>query len=263
MKKSRPDLENTQEIKIPKSKNDYGDGFNRYHEYKKNTKRKKNNFKQIIQNNRNVLIILIPLILILLIVIISCCISFSTNNDSTIQKNLITSDYIETSNIVYSSKQIKNTDFVVTPTEIITVEENTTENVTTINPNTSMPISTIEETTIVETNPTTILEEPTTEINENTTTIEKHIQVSDILVAKVDNSLFVPKITGTFTGYSPEEILEKVTVTTTTGTPQISHPNLNNEKSFTFNLNLDGCEGELHIHLDSFDFYQDISSFPD
>lgn len=264
MRKERPDLENTQEINIPKSKYDYGDDFDS--SYQEKSFREKNSYMSLFKkkfDKRKILIISICSVFILILILVICYVIFSTNQNQNTESISTTSKKVEyTQNSTNFTKETK-TDEIIENTYITTLSPETTVESTTQPEITTIPITTIEETTIFETEPTTILEETTTESNESTTTIQKFIHVSDILVVKIDDSLFIPKITGTFTGYSPEEILEKVTVTTSSGTPQVSQPYLNDSNSFTFNLNLDGCEGELHINLDTFNFYQDISSFPD
>ena len=264
MKKNRPDLENTQEIKIPKSTYDYGDGFNS--SYEENSSKEKNSasisfLKKI--DKRKILIISVCSIAILVITVVICCIIVSISGNQNTENISTTSKKVEyTQNSTNFTKETQNYD-ISEDTDITTISTETTAEPTTEPETTTVPNTTVEETTIAETEITTILEEITTENEEITTQTKKSMQVHDIIVAKIDDSLFVPKITGTFNGYSPEELLKKVTVTTSSGTPKVSHPYFNDSNSFTFNLNLEGCEGEIHIHLDTFDFYQDMSSFPD
>ena len=83
--------------------------------------------------------------------------------------------------------------------------------------------------------------------------------VDNILVQKNENGSIVVKVLGNFSGYNTDELLAKVSVTTSTGTPSISNPNLE-DGCFTFNLILDGCDGNLEIHADMFNYFNKVEN---
>lgn len=261
MQKRRPDKEDTQEIKLPKSRNDYGDNFESscINEEDKT----KNCFKITKMDKKNLIILISSFIAILIIVIIIVTVALGVSNSSLEQSSQSTT--LPTNNTKIAPTTIpttvpnytEETEIYTTITEESTSKE-TKESTTVIS--STEPITTVQEETNITEEPS-VTEEPTE--TEEETSVEKYISVSDILVFKTDNGIFVSKITGSFVGYTPDELLNEVTVTTSSGTPTLSYPLLENTNSFTFNINLEDCTGELHIHVDSYDFYQNIDSFPD
>lgn len=259
MQKRRPDKEDTQEIKLPKSRNDYGDNFE---SSCINEEDKTKNCFKITKMDKNKLIILISsIIAILVIVIITVVVvisnsSLEQNPQSTTSLTNITQK-TPTNVHTTASNYTEETKIYTTITEESTSKE-TKESTTAIS--STEPITTIQEETNITEDPS-ITTEPTE--TEEKTSVEKYISVSDIVVLKTNDGIFIPKITGNFVGYTPDELLNEVTVKTSSGTPELSHPHLENGNSFTFNMNLEDCNGELHIHIDTYDFYQNIDSFPD
>lgn len=264
MQKRRPDKEDTQEIKLPKSRDDYGDNFN---SPCSNVEDKTKNCFKITKTDKKKLIILISSIItifVIIIIIITVAVGISNSSleqnfqsTTTTLTNITQKTPTNVPNTTTISNYSKETQMYNTIAEESTSKE--TKEPTTAIPTTE-PITTVQEETNITEEPS-ITTEPTE--TEEETSVEKSISVSDILVFKTDDGIFVPKISGSFIGYSPEELLNEVTVTTSSGTPTLSYPHIENSNSFTFNLNLEDCTGELHIHIDTYDFYQSIDSFPD
>lgn len=257
MQKRRPDKEETQEIKLPKSKIDYGDNF----ENSCNNEKAKNSFKITKMDKKNLIILISSIMATFVILIITVTIAISNSNlrqtSQTTALPMSSPKVLPATVPPTTSNYTEETEKYTTITEESTSKE-TKESTTAIS--STEPITTIQE-------ETKITEEPTitTESNEieEETSVAKSISVSDILVFKTDDGIFATKIIGSFIGYSPEELLNEVTVTTSSGAPTLSYPLLENTNSFTFNINLEDCNGELHIHIDTYDFYQSIDSFPD
>lgn len=260
MQKKRPDKEDTQEIKLPKSRDDYGDNFENSCKFEDNVKNQTQSSKIKKMTKKNLIILISSIIAVLIIVIIIICITIS--NSSSKQSTQSTTPTISSAAKApptvpnTTSTYLEETEIPTTITEESTAKE-TDEPTTAIS--TTEPVATTQEETAV-TEETIVTNE--TSITKGDIYTEKTLSVSDILVLKTDDGLFIPKITGSFIGYTPDELLNEVTVTTSSGTPELSLPHLENGNSFTFNMNLKDCNGELHIHIDSYDFYQDISSFP-
>lgn len=257
MQKRRPDKEDTQEIKLPKSRNDYGDNFESscINEEDKT----KNCFKITKMDKKKLIILISSIIAILVIVIVTVVVAIS---NSSLEQNS-QSTTLPTSSIKIAPTTVpttvpnytEETEIYTTITEESTSKE--TKESTTATSTTESVNPTLEENNVTEESST--INEP----SEEETSSEKVLSVSDIVVLKTNDGIFIPKITGNFVGYTPDELLNEVTVKTSSGTPELSHPNLENGNSFTFNMNLENCNGELHIHIDTYDFYQSIDSFPD
>lgn len=257
MQKRRPDKEDTQEIKLPKSRNDYGDNFESscINEEDKT----KNCFKITKMDKKKLIILISSIIAILVIVIVTVVVAIS---NSSLEQNS-QSTTLPTSSIKIAPTTVpttvpnytEETEIYTTITEESTSKE-TKESTTAISTTESVN-PTLEENNVTEESST--INEP----SEEETSAEKVLSVSDIVVLKTNDGIFIPKITGNFVGYTPDELLNEVTVKTSSGTPELSHPHLENGNSFTFNMNLEDCNGELHIHIDTYDFYQNIDSFPD
>lgn len=262
MQKKRPDKEDTQEIKLPKSRDDYGDNFENSYKFEDNVKNKTKSSKIKKEGKKNLIILISSIIVSLIIVIIIVCMAISNSSLKQNVKNTTSTTSSTTKtpttvpNTTSSYTNLEETEVTTTITEESTAK-GTNEPTTAIF--TTEPVATTQEETDV-TEETFVTNE--TSITEEDTYTEKTLSVSDILVLKTDDGLFIPKITGRFIGYTPEELLNEVTVTTSSGTPKLSLPHLEKYNSFTFNMNLKDCNGELHIHIGSYDFYQDISSFP-
>lgn len=260
MQKKRPDKEDTQEIKLPKSRDDYGDNFENSCKFEDNVRNQTKSSKIKKMDKKNLIILISSIITVLIIVIIIICIaiSISSSKQSTQSTTPTISSTAKSPTTVpnTTSSYLEETEIPTTITEESTAKE--TDEPTTDISTTAPVVTTQEETDAIE--ETTVTNE--TSITEEDTYTEKTLSVSDILVLKTDDGLFIPKITGSFIGYTPDELLNEVTVITSSGTPELSLPHLENDNSFTFNMNLKDCNGELHIHIDSYDFYQDISSFP-
>lgn len=254
MKKKRPDLEDTQEIIIPREKSDYGDGFDnndstnisQTSKHKSSdTLKKDTNFK------RNIIIIsCIVAAVIILVVGLIVFISLNSSSEKTIDvtNTTVVTSYSTKPTMKYFYSDSSNT--TIEPKEEKVTEEPSTEELTTA------PTEEVKETETVKEITTT---EPKVAETEKVETSEiKQFSVTNILVYKTDDGIYIPKVMGTFSGYTPEELLEQVTVKTTKGTPSVSTPHIENGY-FTFNLNLDECEGTLNIHADMFDYVSDIS----
>lgn len=249
MKKIRKntDKEVTQEIILPKSY--YGDDF-------ENSQINKSNKVSITKNQ--ILITTITLCTTIFIILIITIVSTFTLDvkvqNETKQTTVVTNIPSTIPNISSNNEYVPTTKpnttievSTVLPTTQETTISESTEQITT----NQIQTEPIEETTI----------EKTEESNSQDFTQDKYLSVLDISVSKSNNNMLIAKITGNFTGYSSEELLNKVNVLTSTGTPYISLPNIENNNYFTFNLNLDECTGELHINLDTYNFYQSIESF--
>lgn len=258
MKKTNSNLEDTQELKLPNSDKKYGDDF----EYDCSTEK---NFK--LKNLDKLQVILVSLIAIIVIIIL-CIIFFkitSSTNTTTKFKNVTSAtNSLETqpqSNSLVTEPSITTEKLLENITEVETEMETETETEKTNVPTegTTTPLITEPCTDEPSNNPidSTSITEP------NSVDIQKNISVSDISVTRLNITTFTAIISGEFIGYSEEELLAIITVNTTTGTPQVERPYFSDSNSFTLNLNLEDCEGELHIHIDNYDFYQSISSFPD
>ncbi len=259
MQKRRPDKEDTQEIKLPKSRNDYGDNFESScsnEEYKT-----KNCFKITKMDKKNLIILISSIMATFVILIITVTIAISNSNlrqtSQTTALPMSSPKVLPATVPPTTSNYTEETEKYTTITEESTSKE-TKESTTAISTTESVNL-TLEENNVTE--ESSITTEPTE--TEEETSVKKFISVSDILVFKTDDGIFVSKITGNFVGYSPEELLNEVTVTTSSGTPKLSLPYIDGNNSFTFNIDLEDCEGELHIHIDTYDFYQSIDSFPD
>ena len=254
MSRKNPDKEDTQEIKLPKSRTDYGDNFEKASYIEESIKRKKHPRKLFFGKlTKREIITITSIIGVIIIVVITIAIAFSNQPTKQDLPTSISST-INSSNTTTNSLTTTSSNVYINETKEQTTVIETTEP-------TTVPTTTFSETIIEKTDN----KNNSTENNQETeavTSIEKYLSVSDILVLTTDDGLFIPKITGTFNGYSPDELLDKVTVTVSSGEPSFSVPHIEGNTSFTFNLNLDGCKGELHIHLDNYDFYQSIDSFP-
>ena len=263
MFKKKQDLNATQEIKIPKSKYDYRDGFD-YLPDTSNAKKEDTpaNTKNINFNKRALMSIFICLISIFVVIVVAYFVILftplneKTQNVSTTSQKL---EYTTSLNTQASTSKIQST----TSSDTQTFTQNTTTSIspTTTEQEITETPTTTEETTIIQTDPTTIIQEPVTEVTQEPTIINKSMQVSDISVQKTESSLFISTISGNFSGYLPEELVEYLTVTTTYGIPKITSYYFSDSSTLTVISNLEECSGQLHICLDNFNFYQDMSSF--
>ncbi len=254
MKKNRPDLEDTQKIVIPKDSMDYGDDYvvniNKNSNIDSNKERQsktKDNFFL----KRNVIIISCVAFFVILIIVILTII-FSNNSENKVNTNL------NTNNISFSiPTTVPTTKKINTVIESVTEDEYIAENTTE-----SIEPTTIENTTGTKPEETTssIVETEEPSITQETTLKdEKVFSVDNIMVLKNENENYIVKIFGSFSGYSPDELLTKVSVTTSTGIPSISNPNLEGDV-FTFELVLNGCEGDLKIHADMFNYFNKVEN---
>ena len=255
MRKNRPDLADTQEIVIPNESIDYGDDYevniNEYTNndilYKKGRSKTKDDFFL----KRNVIIISSVAFFVILIIVVLTII-FSNNSGTKVNTNLntTTTSYFSTPTTVPTTKKV------------YTVIENVTEEENTENTTESVEPTTIENTTgsrLEETTSSTIETEEPSLIEESALEVEKVFLVDNILVQKNENGSIVVKVLGNFSGYNTDELLTKVSVTTSTGTPSISNTNLE-DGCFTFNLILDGCDGNLEIHADTFNYFNKVEN---
>lgn len=262
----RLDKVDTQEIKLPKSNSDYGDNFNGEEFCTKNTRKndKKNTSYKIPfyeKITKNQLAIISSCILVVIIVIGIVVVSLSSQKvekkDETTTSSSISTIKEEKkyTNPITNEHYNKDTQTKYTYIE----EENTTqapstEIVTTIQPTTQVAETSKQIETAV--SPTVSFETET----EAATCMEKILSVDDISVIKTDDNLFICTANGTFDGYSDEELLNLVSISSTSGAPIISSPSLNGS-TFSFYIGLsDECDGELCIHFGNYDYYQPISS---
>ena len=121
-----------------------------------------------------------------------------------------------------------------------------------------------EDSSIVEDKPTE--ENETSNIDsakpteQNSKQEEKYLSISDISVSRLNDNVLIASIIGVFQNFSSQEILNKISISSTSGTPTIYEDvNLNNN-SFLFKIDITDCDGDLNISINDYYFYQDISS---
>lgn len=248
------DNANTQEIKLPKFNNDYGDNFDGEKFPTNNTSKidKRNQFYKKLQNNQFAIISSCALVAIIIIGTVVVSLSSSKlekKEETTISSSIFTSKeekkHTTPINNEYSNKDNQPKHFYT--------EESTTQAPSTAIDTTMQPTTQVTE--IETTNSPTVSFEV-----EATTYIEKTLSVDDISLIKTDDNLFICTANGTFDGYSDEELLSFVSISTTFGSPIISSPSLNGS-NFSFYINLSNeCDGELCIHIGNYDYYQTIKS---
>lgn len=255
----KPDKTATQEIHLPQSKTDYGDNFDES-PLRNDTKRKKGKqgipfYKKI---SKKQLIIISSCVLVVIIVIGIVFVSLSSSKvekkEETKISSLISTSKEEKKYTTSINNEYYNED---TQPKYLYTEESTTQAPSTEIVTTMQPTTQVTETSKqIETTdyPTVSFE------TEETTYIEKTLSVDDISLIKTDDNLFICTANGTFDGYSDEELLNFVSISSTFGAPIISSPSLNGS-TFSFYISLsDECDGELCIHFGNYDYYQPISS---
>ena len=255
MRKNRPDLADTQKIVIPKDSMDYGDDYvvniNANSSSDILSKERRSIPKDDFFLKRSVIIISCVVFLVILIIVILTII-FSNNSENKVNTNL------NTNNISFSiPTTVPTTKKINTVIESVTEDEYIAENTAE-----SIEPTTIENTTGTkpeETTSSTVETEETSKTQETTSKDEKVFSVDNIMVLKNGNENYIVKILGSFSGYSPDELLAKVSVTTSSGIPSISNPNLE-EDVFNFELVLNGCEGDLKIRADMFNYFNKVEN---
>ena len=248
MKSKRPDLKDTQELNISKDKLEYGDGFNTSDNFDRSTS---NNTEYKKQFHRNLFFIyLIAPFCILIVVIIFLIVSCNSSNKITNEISNTSPSSIHLSTLpTKNNKKIEETHKEKTSSNSEETFEiqNTTEEITEV---------ITEEATEEATEETTIQNTQTTEIPVKTED-EKIFSVSNIIVSKDSSNTFIAYIIGEFSGYTAQELLEKISVSVSSGTPNIYNPKVSGD-TLTFNINLNECEGTLSINADLFNYYSKI-----
>ena len=257
----KPDKTATQEIYLPQSRTDYGDNFDES-PLRNDTKRKKGKpklafYKKI---SKKQLIIISSCVLVVIIVIGIIVISLSSSKVEKKQETTISSTtstikeekkYTTSINNNYYNEDSQSK---YSYTEGSTTQAPSTEIATTMQPTTQVTETSKQ---IETTDPPTVSFETEAQ---TATYMEKILSVDDISVIKTDDNLFICTANGTFDGYSDEELLNLVSISSTSGAPIISSPSLN-DSTFSFYIGLsDECDGELCIHFGNYDYYQPISS---
>lgn len=259
----KPDKTATQEIHLPQSKTDYGDNFDES-PLRNDTKRKKGkqgipfykkiSKKQLIIISSCVLVVIIVIVIVIAIVFVSLSSSKVEKKEETKISSLISTSKEEKKYTTSINNKYYNED---TQPKYLYTEESTTQAPSTEIATTIQPTTQVTETSkqIETTDSSTVSFE-----TEATTYTEKILSVDDISLIKTDDNLIICTVNGIFDGYSDEELLNFVSISSTFGTPIISSPSLNGS-TFSFYISLsDECDGELCIHFGNYDYYQPISS---
>lgn len=156
------------------------------------------------------------------------------------------------SNIIDSKENKKNVVSTVpiqSPTENATIDMQDYQEISVTEPSANE----------VETVPILYYQEQT----EQQTVPSKILNVEDINLSKDENSVYLVTVKGTFVGYAENELMDQTKIEISSGNISTYSPVLSNDGStFSFNINLENCygEGELHINMKNYDFYQSISN---
>ncbi len=275
MKKNK-DLEQTQELVLL----DYVEYCDGYERYIPNSKKLKISTKNILPFS--IIFLSIIAIIICIVIVIT---TFSSNNTSktentgtiktyqTLAKsNPSESTYAsndKTSSTITHKKESNDSQ----STQATQATQSTSDDDLYLNNNTSSNSQVdsnednynyTEDSSIVEDKPTE--ENETSNIDsakpteQNSKQEEKYLSISDISVSRLNDNVLIASIIGVFQNFSSQEILNKISISSTSGTPTIYEDvNLNNN-SFLFKIDITDCDGDLNISINDYYFYQDISS---
>lgn len=260
----KADKFDTQEIKIAKTLDDYGDNFDNFDNF---TEKKSNinNSKEFYKRKKSTIIFSIVIIAFSCFALYIALSNYIPSSDNSKKILKDSKQYFSTTTTSYKDKTLdefnkkvisKNNDKVYTYCETTTL--NTTKVSQSVTKTLTSNQGEFETEKIL---PTTINKKVETTSQIISTLPSKVFEIEDITAVKDQDKIVNINVSGKFMGYSEDEILSQISINTSTGSPTVFSPILKDDNNFSFNINIKNCTGQLEITSQNFYFYQSIESF--
>lgn len=260
----KADKFDTQEIKIAKTLDDYGDNFDNFDNF---TEKKSNinNSKEFYKRKKSTIIFSIVIIAFSCFALYIALSNYIPSSDNSKKILKDSKQYFSTTTTSYKDKTLdefnkkvisKNNDKVYTYCETTTL--NTTKGSQSFTETLTSNQGEFETEKIL---PTTINKKVETTSQIISTLPSKVFEIEDITAVKDQDKIVNINVSGKFMGYSEDEILSQISINTSTGSPTVFSPILKDDNNFSFNINIEKCTGQLEITSQNFYFYQSIESF--
>lgn len=260
----KADKFDTQEIKIAKTLDDYGDNFDNFDNF---TEKKSNinNSKEFYKRKKSTIIFSIVIIAFSCFALYIALSNYIPSSDNSKKILKDSRQYFSTTTTSYKNKTLdefnkkvisKNNDKVYTYCETTTL--NTTNVSQSVTETLTSNQGEFETEKIL---PTTINKKFETTSQIISTLPSKVFEIEDITAVKDQDKIVNINVSGKFMGYSGDEILSQISINTSTGSPTVFSPILKDDNNFSFNINIENCTGQLEITSQNFYFYQSIESF--
>lgn len=260
----KADKFDTQEIKITKTLDDYGDNFDNFDNF---TEKKSNinNSKEFYKRKKSTIIFSIVIIAFSCFALYIALSNYIPSSDNSKKILKDSKQYFSTTTTSYKNNTLdefnkkvisKNNDKVYTYCETTTL--NTTKVSQSVTETLTSNQGEFETEKIL---PATINKKVETTSQIISTLPSKVFEIEDITAVKDQDKIVNINVSGKFMGYSEDEILSQISINTSTGSPTVFSPILKDDNNFSFNINIEKCTGQLEITSQNFYFYQSIESF--